>query len=110
MATASESRHGCAHLRTDAAGTFIETFAAGFRNPYDIVFNREGELLTHDSDMEWDVGMPWYRPTRVLHVVPGGEYGWRSGWAPGRATSSTACRQSARRAAARPPRSSPTTM
>jgi hypothetical protein len=60
-------------LRTDAAGTFIETFAAGFRNPYDIVFNREGELLTHDSDMEWDVGMPWYRPTRVLHVVPGGE-------------------------------------
>jgi putative heme-binding domain-containing protein len=67
-------------LRTDAAGTFIETFAAGFRNPYDIVFNREGELLTHDSDMEWDVGMPWYRPTRVLHVVPGGEYGWRSGW------------------------------
>jgi putative heme-binding domain-containing protein len=67
-------------LRTDAAGTFIETFAAGFRNPYDIVFNRAGELLTHDSDMEWDVGMPWYRPTRVLHVVAGGEYGWRSGW------------------------------
>ena len=30
--------------------------------------------------MEWDVGMPWYRPTRVLHVVSGGEYGWRSGW------------------------------
>ncbi|HKD37264.1 MAG TPA: HEAT repeat domain-containing protein, partial [Pirellulales bacterium] len=32
-------------------------------------------------DMEWDVGLPWYRPTRVLHVVAGGEYGWRSGWA-----------------------------
>ena len=41
---------------------------------------RAGELITHDSDMEWDVGMPWYRPTRVLHVIAGGEFGWRSGW------------------------------
>jgi putative heme-binding domain-containing protein len=31
--------------------------------------------------MEWDVGSPWYRPTRVLHVVPGGEYGFREGTA-----------------------------
>jgi putative heme-binding domain-containing protein len=29
--------------------------------------------------MEWDRGLPWYRPTRVLHVVPGGEYGFREG-------------------------------
>ena len=27
------------------------------------------------------LGMPWYRPTRVNHVVPGAEFGWRSGWA-----------------------------
>src|SRR5262249_9936325 len=38
-----------------------------------------GQLFTYDSDMEWDVGLPWYRPTRVLHVVPGGEYGFREG-------------------------------
>ena len=25
--------------------------------------------------------MPWYRPTRVNHVIPGAEFGWRSGWA-----------------------------
>ena len=29
--------------------------------------------------MEWDEGTPWYRPTRVNHVVSGGDYGWRQG-------------------------------
>lgn len=67
-------------VRTDVNGSFVELFAGGFRNAYDIAFNRTGELFTYDSDMEWDLGMPWYRPTRVLHVVPGGEFGWRSGW------------------------------
>jgi putative heme-binding domain-containing protein len=31
--------------------------------------------------MEWDVGLPWYRPTRILHIIPGGEYGFREGTA-----------------------------
>ena len=53
--------------------------AAGFRNPFDIAFNDVGELFTYDADMEMDVGTPWYRPTRVNHVVSGGEYGWRYG-------------------------------
>ncbi|MCA9070641.1 MAG: c-type cytochrome, partial [Planctomycetaceae bacterium] len=26
-----------------------------------------------------DMGMPWYRPTRVVHAVSGSEFGWRSG-------------------------------
>ena len=47
--------------------------AAGFRNPFDIAFNDVGELFTYDADMEMDVGTPWYRPTRVNHVVSGGE-------------------------------------
>ena len=68
-------------LRTDEGGTKWEIIAGGFRNPYDIDFNAAGELFTYDSDMEWDVGSPWYRPTRVLHVVPGGEYGFREGTA-----------------------------
>jgi putative heme-binding domain-containing protein len=29
--------------------------------------------------MEWDIGMPWYRPTRICHVTSGSEYGWRTG-------------------------------
>src|SRR5439155_23867340 len=31
------------------------------------------------SDMEWDWGLPWYRPTRINHCVRGAEFGWRSG-------------------------------
>lgn len=65
--------------RTDFDGKNWDLFCAGFRNPYDIAFNPEGELFTFDADMEWDWGMPWYRPTRVNHCVSGGEYGWRSG-------------------------------
>lgn len=51
----------------------------GFRNQYDIALNRFGDIFTYDADMEWDMGMPWYRPTRICHVISGGDYGWRSG-------------------------------
>jgi hypothetical protein len=66
-------------LRTDPEGTHWELLLAGFRNAYDLDFNPEGEMFTFDSDMEWDLGAPWYRPTRINHCVSGGEYGWRSG-------------------------------
>ncbi|MBI3191040.1 MAG: heme-binding protein, partial [Pedosphaera parvula] len=65
--------------RTDKDGKKWELVAAGFRNPYDLAFNAEGELFTYDADMEYDIGLPWYRPTRVYNVVSGGEYGQRSG-------------------------------
>jgi putative heme-binding domain-containing protein len=67
-------------VRTDINGSFAELFAGGFRNCYSLAFNRSGELFTADSDMEWDEGLPFYRPTRSLHVTPGGEFGSRSGW------------------------------
>jgi putative membrane-bound dehydrogenase-like protein len=51
----------------------------GFRNQYDICFNQQGDLFTFDSDMEWDVNLPWYRPVRINHCIPGAEFGWRSG-------------------------------
>lgn len=51
----------------------------GFRNQYDIAFNSAGDLFTFDSDMEWDVNLPWYKPVRVNHCIPGAEFGWRSG-------------------------------
>ncbi|QDT96035.1 c-type cytochrome [Gimesia aquarii] len=66
-------------LRTDADGKQWDVLAGGFRNQVDLAFNKEGEMFTYDADMEWDVGQPWYRPTRVNHVVSGGEYGWRWG-------------------------------
>ncbi len=65
--------------RTDPEGREWELIASGMRNAYDIAFNEAGDLFTFDSDMEWDVGLPWYRPTRVLHLVPGAEFGWRHG-------------------------------
>ncbi len=68
-------------FRTDAEGSFVEIVAGGLRNAYDFAFNEAGELFTYDSDMEWDKGAPWYRPTRVNHVTAGAELGWRSGWA-----------------------------
>jgi putative heme-binding domain-containing protein len=65
--------------RTDPDGKSWELVAGGMRNAYDFDFDEEGEAFTYDSDMEWDIGLPWYRPTRILHLVSGSEYGWRSG-------------------------------
>jgi putative heme-binding domain-containing protein len=66
-----------AHI--DSTGTNWELVGAGFRNSFDIAFNEDDELFIYDSDMEWDFGMPWYRPTRICHVTSGSEYGWRTG-------------------------------
>lgn len=56
-----------------------ELVSMGYRNTYDIGFNLEGELFAYDADMEWDLGTPWYRPTRINHAIPGSEFGWRNG-------------------------------
>ncbi len=56
-----------------------ELFCNGFRNEFDAAYNRTGELFTYDADMEWDFNTPWYRPTRVCHVISGSEWGWRNG-------------------------------
>lgn len=69
----------CYVLRYDPQTEKFDLFAGGMRNAYDFDFNADGELFTFDSDMEWDWGTPWYKPTRILHLVSGGEYGWRDG-------------------------------
>ncbi len=55
-----------------------EIVADGFRNPYGMDFNPDGELFTFDSDNERCVSLPWYEPTRCYHVLAGGHYGWQS--------------------------------
>ena len=65
--------------RVDLAGKNFEAYANGFRNIFDAAINRDGELFTYDADMEYDFNAPWYRPTRICHVVSGAEFGWRNG-------------------------------
>ncbi len=65
--------------RVSPDGQDWEIHSVGYRNQYDLAFSADGELFTFDADMEWDMGMPWYRPTRICHVVSGSEFGWRAG-------------------------------
>ncbi|MEO6708086.1 MAG: hypothetical protein ABI054_02410, partial [Planctomycetota bacterium] len=53
--------------------------AVGLRNAYDVAQDEQGNLFALDSDMEWDVGLPWYRPVRLLEIVEGCDYGSRAG-------------------------------
>jgi putative heme-binding domain-containing protein len=53
-----------------------EIVADGYRNPYGMDFNGDGELFTFDSDNERCVSLPWYEGCRFYHVLPGGHSGW----------------------------------
>ena len=64
----------------DPDGEEWELLTAGFRNAYDMAIHPEtGDVFVYDADMEWDMGLPWYRPTRILQCVSGADYGWRHG-------------------------------
>ena len=65
-------------LKLSPDGKEREVMNMGYRNPVDFAQNRDGELFVYDADMEWDIGAPWYRPTRINHGVSGGENGWRA--------------------------------
>lgn len=65
--------------KTDPDGKTWEIHTIGYRNPFDFALNADGEMFVYDADMEWDLGAPWYRPTRVNHATSGSELGWRSG-------------------------------
>lgn len=61
----------------DGKNYFVHSM--GYRNQYDIALNRFGDIFTYDADMEYDMGSPWYRPTRICHATSGSDFGWRSG-------------------------------
>ena len=59
-------------VRCRLDGTGLERVATGFWNPFDLKFDARGRLLAIDND-------PDSRgPNRLLHIVPGGDYGYRS--------------------------------
>jgi putative heme-binding domain-containing protein len=66
-------------LSLDRDGQDARLFSAGQRNAYGIAFNADGELFSFDSDMERDWGTPWYRPSRIQHIVSGSDHGYREG-------------------------------
>ena len=65
--------------RTDLDGRSWELVASGLRNAYALAVDPRGEVFTFDSDTEFEINLPWYRPTRVLHAVSGADFGWRGG-------------------------------
>ncbi len=70
---------GEGHLvRFDPAAGKLEILTTGLRNPFGIAFNPDGQMFTYDADAEFDMGAPWYRPTRVDHLTLGGDFGWRA--------------------------------
>jgi putative membrane-bound dehydrogenase-like protein len=72
-----EPRAGCLlRLKPDLSGG--EIVADGMRNSYDFAINEAGDLFVFDSDSEREVSLPWYRPIRVLHALPGSHAGWVS--------------------------------
>jgi putative heme-binding domain-containing protein len=65
--------------RFDPEGTRFEVLAGGLRNPLDVAFNADGEAFTYEADNERDIGNFYYKPSRVHHLVSGGDYAWRRG-------------------------------
>ena len=66
-------------LRLNPATKKFSIEFSGLRNTYDFAFNAIGEGFLYDSDMEWDVNAPWYRQLRTVHIIPGGDNGYRNG-------------------------------
>ena len=60
--------------RMNPDGTQLEIVADGMRNPQSLLFTENGDLLTGDNDS--DMG----DEERLVHVVEGGDSGWRIGY------------------------------
>jgi putative membrane-bound dehydrogenase-like protein len=59
-------------IRARPDGTEVDEYATGFWNPFDLTFDTAGRLLAADND-------PDSRgPNRLVHVVEGGDYGYKS--------------------------------
>ncbi|MDH4372357.1 MAG: PQQ-dependent sugar dehydrogenase [Verrucomicrobiota bacterium] len=61
-------------LRCEPDGRSLEVFCYGLRNPQELAFDDEGNWWTVDNDT---AGAD---PCRVLHLVEGGDYGWRTSY------------------------------
>ena len=66
-------------VRLDIPSRRYDVLMTGMRNAVGFTFNLLGEMFYFDSDMEPEIGTPWYRPVRSAHGVPNADYGFRYG-------------------------------
>lgn len=63
--------------RTDFEGKDLHAVVGGIRNALHFDWNADGDLFSFDSDMEPELGVPWYRPVRVFWAPSGADLGYR---------------------------------
>lgn len=61
-------------FRCEPDGSRFEVVATGLRNPQEMVFDELGNMFTVDNDADGE------DKPRLIHIVLGGEYGWRMGF------------------------------
>jgi putative heme-binding domain-containing protein len=73
----ARTERACSIFRISPDGRKWECIGTGGRNSPNLGMNAVGDLFSLDSDMEWHVDVPWWRPVRLHHWLTGGDQGWQ---------------------------------